>query len=68
MANFIVGANYQVLEVIGEGAYGIVWYVCHMPFFVVHAMHFACVYYFLFMSELFIESLSYLSLNQLGSS
>lgn len=25
--NFIVGSNYQVLDVIGEGAYGIVWYV-----------------------------------------
>ena len=25
--NFIVGHNYQLQEVIGEGAYGIVWYV-----------------------------------------
>ena len=26
MSSFIVGSNYQVLDVIGEGAYGIVWY------------------------------------------
>lgn len=25
MSNFSVGANYKVLDVIGEGAYGIVW-------------------------------------------
>ena len=27
LQNFIVGSNYQVLDVIGEGAYGIVWCV-----------------------------------------
>ncbi|KAJ8462527.1 hypothetical protein ONZ51_g10846 [Trametes cubensis] len=27
MSSFIVGSNYQVLDVIGEGAYGIVWCV-----------------------------------------
>ena len=27
MSSFVVGSNYQVLDVIGEGAYGIVWYV-----------------------------------------
>lgn len=26
LQNFVVGSNYQVLDVIGEGAYGIVWY------------------------------------------
>ena len=26
MSSFVVGSNYQVLDVIGEGAYGIVWY------------------------------------------
>jgi mitogen-activated protein kinase 1/3 len=25
LANFVVGSSYQVLDVIGEGAYGIVW-------------------------------------------
>lgn len=25
MANFVVGSNYQTLDVIGEGAYGVVW-------------------------------------------
>jgi mitogen-activated protein kinase 1/3 len=32
IASFIVGNNYQVLDVIGEGAYGIVW--CVQPSFV----------------------------------
>ncbi len=27
MSTFVVGSNYQVLDVIGEGAYGIVWQV-----------------------------------------
>jgi hypothetical protein len=27
MASFIVGSNYQPLDVIGEGAYGVVWSV-----------------------------------------
>jgi hypothetical protein len=27
LANFVVGASYTVLDVIGEGAYGIVWCV-----------------------------------------
>ena len=25
--NFNVGENYEVLDVVGEGAYGVVWYV-----------------------------------------
>lgn len=25
LQTFVVGSNYQVLDVIGEGAYGIVW-------------------------------------------
>ena len=29
LAGFVVGSNYQVLDVIGEGAYGIVWYVSY---------------------------------------
>lgn len=28
LASFVVGSNYKVLDVIGEGAYGIVWCVC----------------------------------------
>lgn len=27
LATFVVGSSYQVLDVIGEGAYGIVWCV-----------------------------------------
>jgi hypothetical protein len=27
MSNFIVGSSYEPLDVIGEGAYGIVWLV-----------------------------------------
>lgn len=27
LATFVVGNNYKVLDVIGEGAYGVVWYV-----------------------------------------
>ncbi|CCL98750.1 uncharacterized protein FIBRA_00755 [Fibroporia radiculosa] len=30
-ANFVVGSNYQVLDVIGEGAYGIVCSALHVP-------------------------------------
>lgn len=29
MSSFVVGTNYQVLDVIGEGAYGIVWYLSY---------------------------------------
>ena len=31
MSAFVVGSNYQVLDVIGEGAYGIVWSVPFLP-------------------------------------
>jgi hypothetical protein len=31
LAAFVVGDSYQVLDVIGEGAYGIVWYAYHNP-------------------------------------
>ncbi|CDO76781.1 hypothetical protein BN946_scf184978.g10 [Trametes cinnabarina] len=31
ISSFVVGTNYQVLDVIGEGAYGIVWYVVSHP-------------------------------------
>lgn len=31
LAAFLVGDNYQVQEVIGEGAYGIVWSVYTIP-------------------------------------
>lgn len=27
LASFVVGSSYKVLDVIGEGAYGVVWYV-----------------------------------------
>lgn len=27
ISSFVVGSNYTVLDVIGEGAYGVVWYV-----------------------------------------
>lgn len=27
LVNFATGSNYQPMDVIGEGAYGIVWYV-----------------------------------------
>ena len=29
--NFVVGSNYQILDVFGEGAYGIVWCVRGVP-------------------------------------
>jgi mitogen-activated protein kinase 1/3 len=32
MSTFITSTNYQVLDVIGEGAYGIVWYLIHSMF------------------------------------
>lgn len=31
LSNFVVGDNYQVLDVIGEGAYGVVWCVHPAP-------------------------------------
>jgi hypothetical protein len=27
LSSFNVGENYQVVDVVGEGAYGVVWYV-----------------------------------------
>jgi len=32
LATFDVGATYQLLDVIGEGAYGVVWSVNHISF------------------------------------
>ena len=39
MSSFVVGSNYQVLDVIGEGAYGIVWYVVSLQSIAALCLH-----------------------------